>query len=407
MKKITAVMLSACVAMPAIAGELKIESWRVDDASIWQDVLIPAFNAKYPDITVTFDPVAPADYDAALRTRIDEGSAGDLITCRPFDVSLGLYNDGHLEDLTALNGMVNFQGFARSAWQTDDGYTTFCLPMASVVHGFFYNQDIFNRLGLAVPTTQAEFEAVLAATKAAGVTPLAMGTADEWEAATMGFQNVGPNYWKGEDGRFALLDGDDKFTDERYVKALSVLAGWGDYLGNDFANRGYGDAQAMFASGEAAIYPAGSWDIATFNGKVNFSAFAPPVENEGDRCFISDHTDIGMGINANSANKAEAETFLNWMSTKEFAELYSNALPGFFSLASHVIKVDDPVANTMISWRADCGSTIRNSYQILSRGEPNLEREIWAVSVGVIEGSLTPQAGGQRLQEGLEGWYEP
>ncbi|WP_119395959.1 ABC transporter substrate-binding protein [Salinibius halmophilus] len=407
MKQLTLAASILLAASPVIAGQLKIESWRTDDAAIWQDVLIPAFNAQYPDIEVTFDPVAPADYDSELRTRLENGSAGDLITCRPFDVSLGLYNDGHLQDLTALNGIVNFQGFARSAWQTDDGFTTFCLPMASVVHGFFYNQDIFNQLGLTPPTTQAEFDAVLAAVKDAGITPMAMGTADQWEAATMGFQNIGPNYWKGEDGRFALLDGDDKFTDEAYVKTLQRLAGWGDYLGEGFASRGYGDAQAMFANGEAAIYPAGSWDIATFNGKVNFSAFAPPVENDGDRCYISDHTDIGMGINANSANSEEAQTFLNWMSGKEFAELYSNALPGFFSLSSHVIKVDDPVANTMINWRVECGSTIRNSYQILSRGEPNLERELWAVSAGVINGEISPEAGAARLQEGLDGWYEP
>ncbi len=31
--------------------------------------------------------------------------------------------------------------------------------------------------------------------------PLAMGTHDQWEAATMGYQNIGPNYWKGEEGR--------------------------------------------------------------------------------------------------------------------------------------------------------------------------------------------------------------
>ena len=29
-------------------------------------------------------------------------------------------------------------------------------------------------------------------------TPIVMGTADQWEAATMGFQNIGPDYWNGE-----------------------------------------------------------------------------------------------------------------------------------------------------------------------------------------------------------------
>jgi raffinose/stachyose/melibiose transport system substrate-binding protein len=32
-------------------------------------------------------------------------------------------------------------------------------------------------------------------------TPIDMGTADQREAATMGFQNIGPDYWKGEAGR--------------------------------------------------------------------------------------------------------------------------------------------------------------------------------------------------------------
>ena len=69
----------------AQAGSLKIESWRNDDADIWNSKIIPAFNKHYPDIKVEFAPSAPADYDAALNARLDGGTAGDLITCRPFD----------------------------------------------------------------------------------------------------------------------------------------------------------------------------------------------------------------------------------------------------------------------------------------------------------------------------------
>ena len=45
--------------------------------------------------------------------------AGDLITCRPFDASLELYNKGQLADLTGLSGMENFSDVAKSAWTTD------------------------------------------------------------------------------------------------------------------------------------------------------------------------------------------------------------------------------------------------------------------------------------------------
>ena len=69
---ILALVLSACAApaapdaaAPAAGGEeaaapagdavtITIESWRNDDLPIWQDVIIPAFNAQYPNIEVIF-----------------------------------------------------------------------------------------------------------------------------------------------------------------------------------------------------------------------------------------------------------------------------------------------------------------------------------------------------------------
>src|ERR1700677_2309828 len=68
----------------AAAGTIKIESWRNDDADIWNAQIIPAFNKHYPDITVEFSPTAPTEYDAAVNARLAGGTAGGLITCRPF-----------------------------------------------------------------------------------------------------------------------------------------------------------------------------------------------------------------------------------------------------------------------------------------------------------------------------------
>ena len=82
-----------------------------------------------------------------------------------------------------------------------------------------------------------------------------------------------------------------------------------------------------------------------------------------------------IGMNAASKNKEDAKTFLDWMATPEFATLYANALPGFFPLSKTPVKIDDDLAATIVGWRKECKSTIRNSYQILSRGTPNLENE--------------------------------
>lgn len=389
---------------------INIESWRNDDLLIWQNSIIPAFEAENPGIKVKFTPSAPAEYNAVLNSKLDAGSAGDLITCRPFDASLSLFEKGHLAELQDLDGMANFGSVAKSGWSTDDGSATYCVPMASVIHGFIYNKDAFAEVGIEVPTTEAEFFAVLDAIKADGTyIPMSMGTSDQWEAATMGYNNIGPNYWKGEEGRLALIAGEQSLTDEGWVAPYRQLAKWGAYLGDGYEAQTYPDSQNLFTLGRAAIYPAGSWEITGFNALVDFEmgAFNPPVQNAGDECYISDHTDIALGMNAATENPEAAKTFLNWVGSAEFASLYANSLPGFFSLSDHDVAMDDPLAQEFVSWRSKCNSSIRSTYQILSRGTPNLENETWNASVNVIKGTESPEDAGARLQAGLASWYAP
>ncbi|MCX8571537.1 MULTISPECIES: ABC transporter substrate-binding protein [Hyphomicrobiales] len=405
----SSILGSAGVALAQDAA-LTIESWRNDDLAIWQEKLIPVFEKANPGIKVTFAPSAPTEYNAALNAKLDAGSAGDLITCRPFDASLELYNKGHLADLSSLPGMENFSPVAKSAWQTDDGKASFCVPMASVIHGFIYNKDAFEKLGIAVPATEEEFFAALDKIKADGTyIPMAMGTKDLWEAATMGYQNIGPNYWKGEEGRLALIKGEQKLTDKDWVEPLATLAKWKPYLGDGFEAQTYPDSQNLFTLGRAAIYPAGSWEIATFNTQAQFKmgAFPPPVRKAGDTCYISDHNDIGVGLNPKSKNPEAAKKLLSWIASPEFATIYANALPGFFSLNSAAVKMEDPLAQEFVSWREKCKPTIRSTYQILSRGTPNLENETWVKSANVINGTETPEAAAAELQKGLDSWYKP
>ena len=409
---LTTTIAAALPAGSALAQDvtLTIESWRNDDLTLWQDQIIPAFEASHPGIKVKFVPSAPTEYNAVLNSKLDAGSAGDLISCRPFDASLSLYQSGKLVDLTDLAAMANYSDVAKSAWSTDDGAHTFCVPMASVIHGFIYNKDAFAELGIEPPKTMDEFYAVLEKIKSDGTyIPMAMGTNDQWEAATMGYQNIGPNYWKGEEGRLALIKGEQKLTDPQWVAPFTEIAKWGPYLGDGFEAQTYPDSQNLFTLGRAAIYPAGSWEIAGFNTQAQFKmgAFPPPVAAAGDECYISDHTDIAMGLNAKSAHPDEAKKFLEWVGTAEFANLYANALPGFFALNSTPVTMEDPLAKEFVGWRETCKPSIRSTYQILSRGTPNLENETWNASANVIKGTETPEDAAKRLQDGLASWYEP
>ena len=187
----------------------------------------PGLEAAHRGIVVEFRPSLPAGYDAVIEDKLEAGTVGDLTTCRPFDRSLALHGAGHLADIDDLPGMDCFPVVARSAWQTDDGSTTFCVPVASVLHGFL----------------------------------------------------IGPTCWKGEEGRLALIAGRQTLADEPWI-APGTLARWRPYLGGGgYAAPTCRESRNLFASGRAAIYPAGSWEIAGFNARAGFAmgAFAPQV----------------------------------------------------------------------------------------------------------------------------------
>lgn len=398
--------LSLLLCGQLMASELVIESWRIDDKALWEQKIIPAFEAAHPGIQVKFNGVQNVDYMPTLWASLKDGKAGDLITCRPFDDSLALFKAGHLAELTEMSGMENFPSFAQSPWQTDSGAQTFCVPMASVIHGFFYNKKIFSELGLTVPQTRDAFFAALDKVKADGrYVPLAMSGSESWVSSELGFQNIGPNYWKGEDGRLALIGGQERLDNPQYVKVFEELARWRPYLGEGSESRDYAATNELFTSGKAAFYVAGSWEIAPFTGKVDFGVMRPPVAKQGDGCFFTDHTDIGMGLNPASKNKEAAMAFLQWLTTPQFAELYTNSLPGFFSLSNHFFDVTNPAAKEMMEWRDQCDSTIRVATQILSRGTPKLGDELAEVSQAVLLGKMAPKAAADRLEQGLKGWY--
>lgn len=405
------VTASVTVSSAALAATvITIESWRAEDQAIWDEKILPVFEKQYPDIDVQFKPTTATEYNAALNARLAGGTAGDIITCRPFDNALAMYDSGYLADIKSLEGLSNFSDVAKGAWSTDNGDASFCVPMASVIHGFMYNKEAFAELGIEVPTTEADFYAAMDKIKADGTyIPMAMGTKDQWEAATMGYTNVGPAYWGGEEGRLGLIDGSAKLTDDVFVEGFRQMAKWTPYLGDGFQAQGYTDSQNLFTLGRAAVYPTGSWEITGFQENADFEmgAFAPPKKDADSKCYISDHTDIGIGMNAATANKDAVMKFLAWTTSAEFSALLTNAAPGFFSLSSHSIDVENTLAQEFMAMRGVCEPTIRVAHQILSRGEPALGNQLWTLTANVINGSMSPEDAAKAAQENLDGWYKP
>ena len=59
---------------------ISIESWRAEDQALWDELILPVFEAQNPDIDVQFKPTTATEYNAALNARLAGGTAGDIIT---------------------------------------------------------------------------------------------------------------------------------------------------------------------------------------------------------------------------------------------------------------------------------------------------------------------------------------
>lgn len=68
--------LSLLLCGQLMASELVIESWRIDDKALWEQKIIPAFEASHPGIQVKFNGVQNVDYMPTLWASLKEGKAG-------------------------------------------------------------------------------------------------------------------------------------------------------------------------------------------------------------------------------------------------------------------------------------------------------------------------------------------
>jgi len=403
--------LAGCAAGGSGDGDttkIVLGTWRTEDAAMWENDIIPAFEKSHPGITVEYAPVDTNDYNAAIQSQIEGGTGPDVIMCRPFDVNRSWIEQGYFDSLAELDAISTFPESALAAWEGDDG-TPYCVPVASVLAGFYYNTAIFDELGLEVPTTQAEFLDVLDAIKKDGTyTPLALGSADGWQLAYNMLYQVGPNAWHGEDGRLGLIDGSKKLTDPDFVEGFRVFDSFTDYLPKGYESISYEDMTQLFTLGQAAILPDGSWQISQVTSTgLDVGVFGAPPAAAGEQRYQQEMADMAFGLNAAGKQKEAATEFLEWLGTPEFQQLYVNKLPGFFSMGSEPVSYDNPLAQEFADLKEGAELTSRLALDRLSAGQPPLDDEIWRVAQLMYNSGLSPEEATAELQKGLDSWYTP
>jgi raffinose/stachyose/melibiose transport system substrate-binding protein len=382
-------------------------TWRTEDAAA-MDAINAAFTAKNPDIVVKFEPIKNTEYMAQLQTALETKSDKyDIVGTFPFDMARTYFQSGYV---TPLNGLVknlsNVPKYVLDKYSAGDN--VLAVPVAAVVHGIYYNKDIFAKYNLQVPSTWAQFIAICDTLKKAGVNVIAQGAIDKWTLGEGGYPNYGANFYGGEATRQLLMAGKIKFTDPKFVKAFQVMDSLKQYFVPGYQSIDYVSMQQLFKTGQAAMMICGgSWEIAGFKAVqgLNFGWFPPPVQNVGDKqqlCFLSDQ---GFALSKFSKNQAAAARYLDWVSTSDFAQLFMKNIPGMFTYIPGNYSLD-PLANQILQVAKKSDLTERLMTEKLSAQAPSGTDLLDDASVKLVLGEFTPEQAAEYVQKNLETWFK-
>ncbi|MCL4377923.1 MAG: extracellular solute-binding protein, partial [Actinobacteria bacterium] len=249
------------------AGEpvtITVTSWRTEDIDAW-NAINAVFMKAHPNIKVEFKPIKNTEYYAQIGTALETGTGvADVLGLHSFGTGKNIYNGGHLAKLNDLvTGLTDLSAHSRAAWATEDGIS-YAVPIGAVVHGIYYNKDIFDKYNLKEPKTWSEFIKICDTLKENGETVIAQGSKEGWTLYETGYNDYGCNFYGGEKSRQKLMAGEMKFTDEPFVKAFEAVDSLTKYYPKGYQAIDYVSSQQMFTTGKAAIFIGGSWEIGTF-----------------------------------------------------------------------------------------------------------------------------------------------
>ena len=198
----------------------------------------------------------------------------------------------------------------------------YSIPQNFHYSGFFYNPKTMAEAGITeMPGTWEEFLATCEQLKAAGITPIALGSKDRWPAEF--YIDYFVSYSAGHEYRAKLQAGEASFTDPEMMHAMEL---WKELIDKGYFNADanaylYTDAADMVANGEAAMTLMGTWVTGYWDGNglvagEDYDVFPFPVIDPNVPVATFASTDSWV-IPADAKNAECAKEFIAWALTPE------------------------------------------------------------------------------------------
>ena len=340
-KKLVSVLLCAAMVMGMTAGcgkdsseaepeqqtaggdgtaKIRMTYWNSEDTV---KSLLEYLKEEVPDVEIEFQFIDNSNYDTVVDTQLSAEEGPDII-CESPASALKHAKLGYLAEVNDLGAKYSDAGTSVYSY---DG-NIYALPGISWFEGIYYNKQLFEDNDIEIPTTFDEYIAICKKFQELGIKPLAAGL-KSWEPMlknSMAFvtadylstdegKSFGEDYRNGE----ASLDG----TWNEYLETWSQMITEGIYT-TDMTGTDHDQALEEFATGKAAMFCSGPWDLETITSKnpdlkIDMMPFNGTKASDG---WLIGGPGCGFAVNESSKNKDAAKKVLEAISTVEGQEAF-------------------------------------------------------------------------------------
>jgi raffinose/stachyose/melibiose transport system substrate-binding protein len=286
------------------------------------NALMDAYKAAHPNVTFEVETMAAtSDTDNLIRTRLASGEMSDIFYYNSGSLLKAMNPANTLVDLAKEPFMANIADSFKPTVSQGDGI--FGVPVGFVsAMGMLYNKKVYEKLGLTVPLTWADFEANNEKIKAAGIVPVVQSYGDSWTAQILmlgdycNLQQAVPNFaadYTANKAKFATtpaaLKG-FKYLQEGFEKK---------WWPTDFATLKFDAGLKMLVDGQAAHFPmvtqilpviAGNWP-----DKLNDIGFFAQPGDEPAKNTLTVGMPMAFYVPKTSKNIDEAKKFLAFVAS--------------------------------------------------------------------------------------------
>ncbi|MFT3984882.1 MAG: extracellular solute-binding protein [Lachnospiraceae bacterium] len=314
--------------------------------------VVAGFNEQYPGVTVEIEIKTSDQYYNLLQTAMQAGETPDLFWTNGLATTQyeSYINAGYCMELTDKIDFSLYDGTAAMKIVTAEDEKIYATPTAELGgRCVYYNKDIFDELGLEVPKTFSDFEALLDQISKTDYTPIAFTAADPW-AILFQFEPV-LNAMHLDYVQEYENSGDVAVNDKRVVEAYEKMLEWAEngYYGKGYLGVDESGALLAFSKGEAAMCVEGTWNIATIDGnnpELNYGAFQIPTE-DGVQSIVGTSS-CGYSVSAKTENPEAALAFENYFASLEGQKIWISALSAI-PCTTQIVS-ENPVVNDIAAY---------------------------------------------------------